>query len=594
MRSSVRWMGTLAGIGICSVATSASADNSSQAVTASAAVVTVHDGMVVQPDGINLGRAPIWDAPDPNTNRRFGPGFEQAVVNYVVDGGNSYIVMLVMRSVDKQDIGPYQLLCSSYQLNANGPPTMAAEQYLTQNTNTKPANHPSGAVVTTADGTQYIAYAYGSNWEGNRTATYVGVTNAQCQKLTVGNDQRVSPAADLNSQDDGAPKVVANSDGKVFVSYLSTGGNKDATYVLPLQFAMKGSATLTPLAMMPTMAIFPSNIGRPTMVVEDANREILCASFDGNGSRRPPGGGVQCAILDNMANVIWKNTIAPSNVTDNPYTRSYMAQPTITRLAANQYALQVNESNGAAKNGNTRDAKGSNTPHLYLLSRNADTDLLSTQGMITGAAAFGTHARICSGAFGVTSERVVNVISASPIGIGRGTSLIVHVDPTQAQPFTYDAQNDWWPITWVGDSGKVSNLLGENPGRQGRDFVDCIGDVPNPGHGVDGGFMSNVKSFFVTALAGREVGWDKNGLYLTLLPAESDVALTPSNPVDANDVPTITPPTPPTSNHTHSSGGCAVSSPTDSFGDVCGGIAMAGLAFVGVRASRRRRARRAD
>ncbi|HEY8088652.1 MAG TPA: hypothetical protein VIF09_12425, partial [Polyangiaceae bacterium] len=65
---SIRWMGTLAGLGLWSIAAPASADVSPQPVTASAAVLTVGDGMVVQPDGVNLGRPPIWNAPDPNTN----------------------------------------------------------------------------------------------------------------------------------------------------------------------------------------------------------------------------------------------------------------------------------------------------------------------------------------------------------------------------------------------------------------------------------------------------------------------------------------------------------------------------------------------
>jgi hypothetical protein len=210
--------------------------------------------------------------------------------------------------------------------------------------------------------------------------------------------------------------------------------------------------------------------------------------------------------------------------------------------------------------------------------------------MITGAAAYGTHARVCSGPFGTTSTPVVNVISASPIGIGRGTSIIVHVDATQAQPFTWDPNNDWWPLTWAGDSGKVSNLLGENPGRQGRDFVDCIGGVPNPGHGVDGGFMPLVKSFFVTALAGREVGWDKNGLYLSLLPAEADVTLVPSNPVDATDVPTTGTTTPTTpSGGPAAATGCGCTTPGGNTGMApWGAIALGGLALVGLRARRRR------
>ena len=69
------------------------------------------------------------------------------------------------------------------------------------------------------------------------------------------------------------------------------------------------------------------------------------------------------------------------------------------------------------------------------------------------------------------------------------------------------------------DSGYAANLYGPNPGRQGRDFLRCIGDVPNPGFGKAGGFRPEVASFFARPSCGMQPGEPKNALFLSLLPA---------------------------------------------------------------------------
>lgn len=55
-----------------------------------------------------------------------------------------------------------------------------------------------------------------------------------------------------------------------------------------------------------------------------------------------------------------------------------------------------------------------------------------------------------------------------------------------------------------GSGGYLANMLGENPGTQGREFVSCQGGVANPGFGVAGGFMPKVKNFFIMPFTGRK------------------------------------------------------------------------------------------
>jgi hypothetical protein len=297
---------------------------------------------------------------------------------------------------------------------------------------------------------------------------------------------------------------------------------------------------------------------------------------------------VQCARLDvSTGDILWKDNVATGVMDQDPYKRKYFGQPSIARLGDGEFAISALESNGAAKM--QKNMKGSNTAHLLHVQVNPGTEGLMVTGALVGAAVHQTHSAICGGKFGVDGKPTVAVVSAPPTGIGRASLLTVHVDAASSNPFKFDLQQDAWPINYNGDSGYLANMYGDNPGTQGRDFMRCIGDVPNPGHGVEGGYMKDVKTFFASAIAGREVGNPKNSLYLSLLPAESDTVGTPGNPVDAQDVPTVTPP-PLAASDTGGNEGCACSTPTQTSTNRAGlgSLALVGLVVGGMRLRRRR------
>jgi len=190
---------------------------------------------------------------------------------------------------------------------------------------------------------------------------------------------------------------------------------------------------------------------------------------------------------------------------------------------------------------------------------------------------------------------------------------------------TTDLQADKWISGFYGDSGFMSNIYGQNPRQQGREFMSCIGDVANPGYHVANGFMADVATFFVVPHAGRVPGDYKNALWLGLVPAKSDSALPPEGPKDPADIPTgnvapgSTPPAPGNPNASNpnnpdhpqnpgtnagtntgdntgtdnappaqSASGCACSVPTTSSNaNYAGGVALLGLGLI--FASRRRR-----
>jgi uncharacterized protein (TIGR03382 family) len=165
-----------------------------------------------------------------------------------------------------------------------------------------------------------------------------------------------------------------------------------------------------------------------------------------------------------------------------------------------------------------------------------------------------------------------------------------------------DAFHNTWVAGWYADSGKLANLYGQNPGTNGRDFLRCIGDVPNPGFGQPNGFYPSVKTFFALPHGGRIPGEPKNSGWLALVPGHTTLEATPAPPADLKDVeagpqgeqpapseppaPGSDPPSPsgdePTAVLQTTSGGCATA-PTHGTG------ALAPLAALGLVALARRR-----
>jgi MYXO-CTERM domain-containing protein len=225
---------------------------------------------------------------------------------------------------------------------------------------------------------------------------------------------------------------------------------------------------------------------------------------------------------------------------------------------------------------------------------------------ITNIGKYQTHPTICSGKWGVDGKMTVGFVDASITGVGEPLLQTASYDPV-----TKFAQLDQFSQIWIvgfhADSGYLANLYGQNPNTQGRDFLRCMGDIPNPGHGVAGGFMSTVETFFVAPHSGRQKDEKKNALFLSFVPAKVDVPTEPAppQPVDpgggSTDPGTTSGgtdpgPTPGTGAGTNptstqlpgtAKSGCACS--TESTGDsgAPGALALMGLAML--FASRRRK-----
>lgn len=590
---SIRLIGTVAGAMLLSYAGQAHAAGDVTAKQFSAALVQIGDG-----NQKYLGRTPYENAVDPNANRRAGPGFEQAAMEFVEGGdGAKYIILLYMQNVDTRmnpGIGPYQVSCSSIRLNEKEAPTLVVNQkMLTRNPGDRSGNHPMFVrhqdQSALAKGVRL--FTYGSQMGTDRTKTYLAATNERCEVLGANAFTKISHTMNEENNDRGAAEYtfLKMVDGKAMIagSYFSNGDDRNTytwTAFVDVNTLDVIVGQYNGVGMLDAISTAdPTNIGRATVEKVTDDTILTCAAA---GSRNRPAPSTMCSHLNvSSGELLWKDYVMKGQYSEDPYQRKYYAQPTIQSLGEGKFAVSIMESNGRGKNNNQ---KGSNTAHLWTADINPGTNALTLRSEIVGASVHQTHSEICVGRAGVDGKTVVGVTSASPTGLGRGFMSIVHYDAAnEATPFSYDKKADSWPLNWNADSGYLSNMYGDNPGKQGRDYMHCLGNVPNPGHGVQGGFMSDVKSFFIAAIAGREPGKTKNSLFASLLPAETDVPGTPANPIAAQDVP-LAPPTEAQKDAPKDSSGCACSTPgTSSGGHFLGSLALVGLAVLGVRTRRR-------
>ena len=502
-------------------------------------------------------------------------GFEQTTIVH----SKGHIVLITMEAVQERDKGPVQCSCSSYALQADGPPKeVASLKRLTAYGNgERTCNHPSADT----DENGNIVWLFGSDTNSNRPSTYAGIVNEKCEQLAA--PQMVSvPDRDSN---DGASDVKYLGGGKFVAGYYSDGGEvegpfpgRGGDYSVGMGLSIIGGV-------LPTLSrdwIAPILTGgtqmRVNLVAADATHAIMCAAQGGN---RPPD-SVECALIDTtVGTVVTKNAFFQKTGGPEP---KYFNQPSIVKVADNQFALMAIESNGMGKNTNV---KGANVTHIKMLERNGDT--LIAGGEIVGAGAHQTHASMCAGAYGEAGNTAISVFSASPTGIGRAAMAMVQYDqPSKA--FRYDDKADLWPVAWYGDSGHLSNWYGRNPMRQGRDFMRCIGGVANPGYGKANGYMSDVKTFFAGAVHGRIPGDEKNSLFLSLVPGQMDKKPVPANPITAGETPVAEPDTSAGDTGPKSDSGCGCETIGSRTSSTSGTAAVLGLGLAfGLVAARRRR-----
>jgi uncharacterized protein (TIGR03382 family) len=543
------------------------------APTASAAPVSLSPVVVQLQNGLDAG--PQEEAG--------GPGFEQPTSAVIEKDGKVHVVTVYMSSKVSDEYGPWQCKCSSTVLHADGPPTMGASEVQVSffDNGDRLCNHPKAA----SDG-ERVLFVFGSDHDSANVETYASVLDENCNVL-----MDAKQVSTTNGNNNAAAELTFSGTtptGSLFTGGYLSATNDDTSMAMGLEVIDLGGGEVEVERTILTGVVSPSNIGRPTIVRHDDEHSIFCAA---QGNNRPPEDGIRCALLNHQTgDVVHSQIIAASQ----PSQKRYMNQPTITRLDNGNYALRVLESSGEGK---TNNLKGSNKAHDYVITPLAESFLISAHE--EGLGNYPTHSSTCAGAYGLEGKRHFGVFAAAVTGNGQPLVQFFGYGPGG---ILADAFHNTWVAGWYADSGKLANLYGQNPGTNGRDFLRCIGDVPNPGFGQPNGFYPSVKTFFALPHGGRIPGEPKNSGWLALVPGHTTLEATPAPPADLKDVeagpqgeqpapseppaPGSDPPSPsgdePTAVLQTTSGGCATA-PTHGTG------ALAPLAALGLVALARRR-----
>ncbi len=442
-----------------------------------------------------------------------GPGNEQADATWVTVGDKVYVVTVYMSSKVSDEDGPWQIKCSSVEMGPSGQPTVVADQVqLTAYDGERPANHPRLAADMMTGQSVMLFGSDGVNGPQANVQTYAVTIDHMCNMTS-----DVVRVSNNNNNNEGAPDILCHGNGYCTGGYLSTGGT-DTSFALGLQVVDLGGSYSVERTWLKGV-VTPANIGRPALASSDPNTALFCAA---KGDNRPPEDGVQCAMLNTMdGTIMYKQIIAASQ----PGEKIYMNQPTVGALEFGRFAVHVLESSGQGKITND---KGSNITHDYVIEPQVDSFLIKDHKSMLGS--YHTHSAICAGAYGLEGKRSFGILGAPITGNGQPSFQLVSYDGTTGM--AQDATQNKWVVGWYADSGKLANMYGQNPNTQGRDFLRCTGDVPNPGFGQPNGYLPHVKTFFVTPHAGRIDGEEKNSQWLSLVPGWTSEVVTPAPPAD--------------------------------------------------------------
>ncbi|HEY2512652.1 MAG TPA: MYXO-CTERM sorting domain-containing protein, partial [Polyangiaceae bacterium] len=145
-----------------------------------------------------------------------------------------------------------------------------------------------------------------------------------------------------------------------------------------------------------------------------------------------------------------------------------------------------------------------------------------------------------------SSSGALGVLSASSTGTGSGYAQIIPIDPVKG---TFDATPDPMKAYQVAQYADVAGLAAatlRDPG-QARAFFKAVHALPNPSYQNTAGFMPEVKTFNISAVAGYANPSTDNmeSLTFALLPSVWDPAYTTTPGAATPNVPPGPSPAPP-------------------------------------------------
>ncbi len=507
-----------------------------------------------------------------------GGTHEQGVVTQYEKNGRQYITTVYMSPNVPDGEEYWQCKCSTFEVTEEGFKPIASDVQITHNVGGyRNCNRPAIAGFSDSEGVEGgVVITYGTDYmDPNTTSLWAGTLDEYCNWTQP--EMMISNTPD---NDNGGPDIaylgyddVSMKHRFMASSFENGGGGRAWGYTLEVGLDIdtnEQELNLTSRSVVYTNL----NIARQSVEAIDYDRALYCGPY---GNTRPPNMGVLCNIVDaNDGDVLNEMLIAESK----PNQDIYYNDPQVAALDYNRFAIKVNRSNGAGRKTNDKGASRSEVQFWEITDNNEF--ILKDQEKDLDAP-FQTHAAMCSGMYGDPAKESAQsfaLLTAPPTGVGQG---MLHTMKWTAE--SGFSQADQWIISEVGDSGEQSNMYGANPNNQGRNFLNCIGNVENPGYGIDGAFMPTVKSFFVSTMSGKKPGEGKNSQFLSASPALHDPTGTQGPPSGSSGSGGTKGPGS-SGSAGESSGACAMGDAGTSHNGTMAALVLLGL---GLAAARRRR-----
>lgn len=511
------------------------------ATVAAAAPAQAKQGIVtvLVHDGDNAGPTAPEDQPRTNNNQ-LGVGAEQTVSAYLPNAaGGPTVMLLSMGSYTDLPGGPpahrIQALCTTYKLDAMLGPVKAQQAYVTDNDGNRRRNSHRITVTPIFNGTAaLIEYGYAP---GNQTQVYQKVIGADCsviseQKKILAKTNDNCAARDYNNN-----VVLADSPTETRVAGAAecNGNGLDDSYAYGTIIKKDAAGAITIDKYFEITTENEIERHRPSIsATSTPDRMLLCGAV---GDTQPPNRGARCMLIDTATNTPDDQRILWRTYLQKKQGDIYAVEPLVApvtdaagKVTDTFYVMWI-EADLTDRNGKEKGKTRAKASVIRVSDAGMDVLVPPTYSVTTQADA--AHPGLCSTSWGTSgaSRGVVlqGSIVGSTSGVGRA-SIIAYDDVARTlkveEEFVYADSAD---AAWA------SKFNGQNPNNQGRNYLNCLGSVPNPGYGVTGGFMADTQEILFIPSEGRYLRADgsvedKLGLRLNVVPAWVPPANTPPTP----------------------------------------------------------------
>lgn len=556
------------------------------------AFARIHDG-----DNAGLGR------PNQNNNQT-GSGNEHTSLALLPNApGGPRIVFCGTASYTDIPGSPVnhriQALCGAYQLDpmtglkdANPSTTNMMEpewlQYITNNDGDEYQNAHKLKVVPVLGGTAFMAcYGYDPN---NNTALYCQVRSATGEQLA---PQTLILANNNDNLGGALDKFAVTGDSSeattIVGGVIGNGNNDDDSWACGIRVSKNPEGGYSVRRTWAQQVILAEERSRAAIVPTNMPDRVLYCGTSGNN--QPPNKGIMCALLNtaegNVPNrVVWKKYVVEREgdlyKTTGDVVPTYDAAGNLT----NKYIVSYVQVDVSQRNGREKGM----TKIYQVPVEISDTTLTMLATPTDKAVDFGdqAHPILAGGNYGEGSSAgpATFLIQGSLVDspAGPGTISVMRYNPA-----TNELQKETSITLPVPTGmGMISQRYGNNPNTpQGRNHQTLI-SIQNPGFGVVGGFMPEVKELIVMPNTGPTRRPDntlseKAGFQLVLIPSVTASAQTGTPPAPPAPPPAPEPePENPDDPPGGASGGCSTS------GSPAAGMLFALGAAVAILRRRRR------